>query len=400
MKRFVAFVFFFSLLTPILRAQSEALLIPPTEPVLAGRELRLKLYLNNPASEAATYELPSHLEVALANAAGNRVMSAKRVASSDRVTVDPMSFTTVEVAVEIPESASGVVSLRLIDPRTNPVMFLVTPAPVAAKPAAPVQSPAAATAVQSTSLDLASEREEMRRYISAYDPIYFAVGPRGGTNAKFQFSFKYRVFAPSGNVSEWWRDLYFSYTQTSLWDLTSLSKPFYDTSYKPALFYLHESFAWRPSWLDRLGLQAGAQHESNGKAGNDSRSVNTAFITPQFGTSIGSWKLVAAPRFIVYLEDSENRALASYRGYVELMVRLGQDRGFQLISTFRPGSGSHLGAGSLEFDATWPLNKVPFFSPAIGGYLLVQWFTGNGESLLSYDRRGPDQLRLGLMIVR
>lgn len=55
------------------------------------------------------------------------------------------------------------------------------------------------------------------------------------------------------------------------------SKPFHDTSYRPSLF-------WQKC-LDDSGnmpryLRAGYEHESNGKEGINSRSINLAYIQP------------------------------------------------------------------------------------------------------------------------
>lgn len=401
MKRLALLLFVFAAASAALRAGPEALLVPPAETVPAGREIVLKVYLNNPSPETVTYALPASIRAVIAGAAEPQTLPVAVVdAAGGAVTLAPMSFVVVDLAVKLPEEMSGTVSLRLLDPRSNTVMFRV--APVVARAAVPAAAPApVAPAAAPANLELTSENEDLRRHLFAYEPIYFAVGTRQGTNAKFQFSFKYRMFSAAGNVPSWWRDLYFSYTQTSLWDLHSLSKPFYDTSYKPSFFYWRESFAAHPDWIDRLGLQAGLQHESNGKAGGDSRSLNTVYLTPVLGWTIArQWKLVFGPRLIGYLEDEENRDVTRYRGHVEVMARIGQEKGFQLTGTWRPGSGSQFGAGSLELDATWPLNRIPGFSPAIGGYVLAQWFTGYGESLLGFDRRGADQLRLGLMIVR
>ena len=412
MKPRALFLLLGLILLPLaLRAQSDALLTPPAEPIAAGSQVRLKLYLNNPVAAAATYDLPAELRATLASGKDVTVVSARVVGGERRgLQVSPMNFAVVEIDLPVPASARGVVSLRLDDPRSNIVMFSVNPsAPDVATtsgaetpaPDQPADVPPPTTPAAGGTLDLANEREELRRYISVYEPIYFAAGTRDGKNAKFQFSFKFRPFAATGNVHEWWRDLYFAYTQTSLWDLDSLSKPFYDTSYKPTVFYLRDDFGWKPEWLSRLGLQMGVQHESNGQSEPMSRSLNTVYFTPLVGWNFGrDWKVLLAPRVVGYLEKSENSDLTRYRGYGEVLFRFGQDRGAQLSALWRPGSGSQFGAGSLELDLSWPLNRTPGFSPALGGYIFVKWFTGYGESLRSYDERFSDQLRLGFMVAR
>jgi outer membrane phospholipase A len=311
-------------------------------------------------------------------------------------------------------------------------MFELDPAAPAPAPP-PVDSPAPPTPPAHRSpitpgrhLDLTSDLETTRRHISSYDPIYFAVGARERLNARFQFSFKYRVFEPGAPgepfLEQLVRDFYAAYTQTSIWDLETFSKPFYDSSYKPTFFLLHEfRHDTTSDWL--FHLQAGAQHESNGKGGgaapsspgtglstpgtalrhpSDSRSLNTLYIAAKSRWNGDSGLFIeAGARASSYFQIDENPDIARYRGYVELTMRGGYDRGFQLSVDVRGNPRSH---GSVEFNATWPAIETPLlkliFPRSLGGYAQIQYFNGYGESLLDYDVRRKDQLRFGLMIVR
>ena len=87
-----------------------------------------------------------------------------------------------------------------------------------------------------------------------HEPMYFLVGGEDPVSARFQFSFRYRLFDDHGVVGEHFpvaRGLYFGFTQTSLWDLQSDSKPFRDSSFRPSLFY-----RWRLSDPERGGFVA------------------------------------------------------------------------------------------------------------------------------------------------
>ena len=69
------------------------------------------------------------------------------------------------------------------------------------------------------------EDPEARSRVTRYEPIYFAVGWRERTNAKFQVSLKVRFVNPDGALARQgslFGDLYFGYSQTSLWDLAEL----------------------------------------------------------------------------------------------------------------------------------------------------------------------------------
>ena len=62
-----------------------------------------------------------------------------------------------------------------------------------------------------------------------HEPMYFLVGGKDPVSARFQFSFRYRIFDEQGVVAETIpvaSGVYFGFTQTSLWDLQGESKPF------------------------------------------------------------------------------------------------------------------------------------------------------------------------------
>ena len=73
------------------------------------------------------------------------------------------------------------------------------------------------------------------RKFSLNEPMYFSVGWRGSTNARFQISFRYRFIGSREDepMAPGERQLYFAYTQTSFWDTESESAPFRDTAYGP-----------------------------------------------------------------------------------------------------------------------------------------------------------------------
>src|SRR3546814_15137229 len=112
-------------------------------------------------------------------------------------------------------------------------------------------------------------------------PVYFDIGSKGDSNARFQLSFKYRLFNPTDPLHpEFIDNLYVGYTQTSLWDLEGDSMPFIDTTFNPSIFWLSDNMWTSPSQNWRLGLNTGVEHMSNGKSGDDSRSLNDAYLQP------------------------------------------------------------------------------------------------------------------------
>ncbi|MCS7091230.1 MAG: phospholipase A [Verrucomicrobiota bacterium] len=240
-----------------------------------------------------------------------------------------------------------------------------------------------------------------KEHFFAYEPFYFLAGTES-PNAKFQISFKYRVVNEEGFLAgriPWLQGLHLAYTQTSLWDWNRESKPFFDSSYKPEVLWSWENLLSNrssASWV-RCDLQGGFQHESNGKAGADSRSLNLAYVGPTFifGPPDGL-QLKIQPRLWTYIGGlEENPDLPDYRGYGDLRLTLGWPRGLQLSAWGRMG---HEGdRGSLQLDLTYPMMRL--LSGSFSLYLHAQYFTGYGESLLDYDARSS-MFRVGLSLFR
>lgn len=232
--------------------------------------------------------------------------------------------------------------------------------------------------------------------LSAHEPVYFLFGSRNGPNARYQISFKYRIFDEESTPAQWLpplKQLHFGYTQTATWDLGIDSKPFHDTSYRPSLF-----------WQKRLDygkvmpryLRAGYEHESNGKDGSNSRSVDLLYIQPAWRADFDDGNsLIFAPRFYSYPDKIENRDIARYRGYTDWLLRYGDENEWVLSSRLRVGTAGH---ASAQLDLSVPFRK-PLFART-GGFVYFQLFSGYGETLLDYDQRHPAQLRVGFSIVR
>ncbi len=421
-----------------LGARVDLLLLPPPDTAAPVARPEFVLHLNNPTEFDDTMRFEREIigEFADTDRQGEvRLVLADE--SQRRVEVPRMSRRTVVLRPASDLTGRGeFISFRLRAPTTNAVMFRPAPPPGANESAAAAAPVAASGGVEvkrrglmRRHLDLTTDIEQMRRHISGYDPIYFAVGWRERFNARFQFSFKYRPVDPGPD--NWAADplrtllgkVHFAYTQTSLWDLESFSKPFYDSSYKPTLFALHRlPVRSRSPWT--FSLQAGAQHESNGKGGgtapvparpglistanlarhpSDTRSLNTLYLLPRARwEERGETFFEAALRASAYFQADENPDIARYRGYAELTLRGGYVRGLQLSAQVR---GKVDGHGSVELNLTWPTSESPLLRAfplvdTLGGYAQIQYFNGYGESLLDYDVRRKDQLRFGLMIVR
>lgn len=258
-----------------------------------------------------------------------------------------------------------------------------------------------------------TETSFFKRHFFPYEPFYFLAGP-DSPNAKFQISFKYRVVntapddqgVPEGWIyrnAEWSKGLHLAYTQRSLWDLSAESAPFLDSSYMPEVLYeLRNLVDPQSGWLDRIGAQIGFQHESNGRGGPDSRSLNIAYLRMPFvfGDE-NDFHITLEPRAWFYVGSlSDNPDLNNYRGYLDLRAKLnlgthGWLRELQIAGLLR--AGQDFENGSAQIDVTYPLHR--FGTRSFSIYLQGQYFNGYGESLLLYNQRS-ETWRIGIGLYR
>ncbi len=250
--------------------------------------------------------------------------------------------------------------------------------------------------VSTTKVVLAQPGEEPP--VSANEPLYFIVGSNNERNfdARFQISFKYRPFDPEARVAQFIpfaSNLYFAYTQTSIWDLGGHSSPFKDTSYRPSIYY-----KWTDSGRDITPdvWKAGFEHESNGRDNEDSRSINMAFIQPLWNIDFAHGRRLSfMPKIYQYLEKSDNSDIQRYRGYVDWQARFGREDGAILTGLYRQGTG---GYASGQLDLSYPISDKIF--GRTGTFIHLQLLSGYGETLIDYNRQGDTQLRIGLSLAR
>ncbi|RKZ67230.1 MAG: hypothetical protein DRQ44_05905, partial [Gammaproteobacteria bacterium] len=122
---------------------------------------------------------------------------------------------------KLPKNISGRVRVSLIDAKSNQLALLLTQPGVTQW-----------TNVESTATTEDGEVENVLAVdepaLSVNEPMYFVAGgstdsvDTRDTTARFQLSFKYRLFDADSLPVEWLpllSDLYFGYTQSSLWDV-------------------------------------------------------------------------------------------------------------------------------------------------------------------------------------
>jgi phospholipase A1/A2 len=361
--------------------------------VAPGGALELKLTITNESMEAMTVEMREPLHLRFETDTAVSIVDAIPDRSGE-ITIAPKQFAVITLRATAPAEVTGPVSVTPTGLQANTLAFLISGPPVtlAAEGSEIAPEPAKPTA----EAKLVDKPPPLA--LSVYEPVYFIMGDDDGLNAKFQISFRYRLFDGEGPLARrlpWIDDLYLSFSQTSLWDLDEISKPFKDSSYRPRLFFANYDLGRVFDGLVRLGVETGAGHESNGKDGDESRSLNMFYVRPTltFGDPEG-FNVYLAPLIHNYVAKDENPDIEDYRGYVDWMFGAGSKGGLNFWALLRKGERSHF--GSAELNLSYPLSKLS--GGDLTGWLMLQYFGGYGESLLDYNRKLDSQLRLGIAI--
>jgi len=400
MKMVTAFLILLTAI-PAVAVNVETLIAPASEPLQAGHEATIGIYIHNMGQEAAVVALPDRVTCLVKSGTTTVEVTAfaEEPLPGASATIAAMGFLKARYIFLVPKNFFGTVRLEIPAFEGASVLLAVSPAP----PSPAVKETAATSESESEILPTLDEIQLLYQpylvNLWAYKPMYFLVGA-DPKNSKFQVSFKYRFFNPEGSLAErlpWVSGLHFAYTQTAFWDLKSDSQPFEDTSYKPEFFLVSPNIKTSIPGNSGFFLQSGFQHESNGRGGDLSRSTNFLYFKPMFifydkTTKLG---LYAAPKVWAYVanDDNTNPDLSDYRGYFDLELKLGKADGFVL--------NSHLGwakeGGSLQLDLTYPLDKLFFDNFDL--YFQAQYVNALAESLLDYRQR-TRAFRLGFALVR
>lgn len=422
--------------TPSASPLSIQMLVPPAY-VLSTQPLILEFLANQTTRDhsenanASNYsiQIPKHLQIDIVEAhmaatVSTITMQLIEETKPSHLFDNQIGLTKVRYKGQWPQGINGAVSLKVQNTDFSPVNMMVSQSPSLAnhlsqldKPILPLSKIDSTTAnstttVANNSFEDKDEDESdkeinnenyprfakfSKQHMFSYHPIYFGIGHNNTTSAQFQFSFQYRIFAPSDLTSKnLFKNLYFAYTQTSLWDLSAFSKPFRDTSYKPALFYFVPDFGLKNSLIKSVGVRSGFEHESNGRGGSASRSLNIAFVEPILSfRAFEDDTLSFMPKFIYYLEKSENPDITQYRGYTDIVLRYHRQSNWYLMTTYRQGMDKS--KRSINAQLSYPLRKL--LNKKVGGYLWINYFNGYGETLLDYNVRNRWIVRIGYSLV-
>lgn len=201
---------------------------------------------------------------------------------------------------------------------------------------------------------------------------------------KMQLSLRTKVVQDVGFPDA---DLWFGYTQQSMWQLwnRSQSAPFRNTDHEPEVVYVVPvTGRWQsllPFGWEWKMAQAGFAHQSNGQSGTLSRSWNRVYLGA--AAENGPWSLQARwhRRLHEGGPNDDNPDLVNYIGQGD--VTLGWFPGRATAQLLWKPTFGRLERGSWTLSGTYPVRA----EQPQGLRWYGQLFTGYGESLIDYNVR-------------
>lgn len=357
--------------------------LQPPKVVDANQAFSLTLLISADDQGPYSYAVPDHVMIKVtADMLPPVAVRLERGGDiAGQLTLQQGEFRKVTYSAILPRHLRGVVRIETVDIDTSSMLVALV-------------RPRDGEPLMATPDDLIN----MSR-VSLNEPMYFIAGNSGGyATAKFQLSFKFRLFQPDDMRSRSLLDnLYLGYTQYSIWDLQKPSAPFRDTNYRPSLYYFLPDVGIHNSVINRMALATGIEHESNGRDSIYSRSLDVFFVQPSWSFGkLDGYQLLVSPKLYAYLGSlPDNPDLAHYRGHMDLRLALGKPDGFELATTLRKGTRSNYGSANTSL--SYPLSQL---LPGTAGYVMAGLFYGYGESLLTYNQKLTTQFRVGYSISR
>ena len=207
---------------------------------------------------------------------------------------------------------------------------------------------------------------------------------KDNADIKYQISFKQLVTRTTLPLNSY---LFLSYSQKAFWNVYRKSSPFEEINFNPAIGLGKPLFRkdGQISGLAELKLE----HESNGLAGEDSRSWNR--ISGVFHTPLGRRTLLSLKAWIPFAYRDPHPDLLDYVGLGE--VKLEQTIfSNKLIAEVTIRKGLEDWKGSIGSKIYYKL-----FNNTGNQYLMLEWFAGYAESLIDYNRY-TSMVRIGYVI--
>ncbi|MBF0760349.1 phospholipase A [Dysgonomonas mossii] len=205
---------------------------------------------------------------------------------------------------------------------------------------------------------------------------------RKTADAFFQFSIRHRV---TRSVLPFNSFLYITYSQKSFWDIYDESSPFSDTNYNPGIGI--GRYVIKDNKL-KGAMMISLEHESNGKAGEDSRSWNYINLSAKYFYNM---RLSAkAQIYLPYVDGGNNKDLLRYKGYGIFSVNYIDKENLWWFSLNIIPRDKIINP-NLHTSLSFRVSKIS------NQYLTLDYYAGYGEGLLNY-KKYTNQVRIGFTI--
>lgn len=226
-------------------------------------------------------------------------------------------------------------------------------------------------------------------FFGFYKDNYFIVGtsihdkPSAiNSDVKFQISLGIRL---TNNTLPWNTYLYLTYTQKAFWNVFQESLPMRDINFNPGIG-LARPFFVDNRYVGKLSLMI--EHESNGKAGDESRSWNK--ISLGGSVLINEWLMVHSKFWIPIVDSGNNRDIIRYSGLWQTgFVAYTPSKKLSLGVTLVKRAGWNLNFNTIV-DFIWRVSDKTNLN------LLLQYYNGYGENMVDYNKF-RSRLRLGIV---
>lgn len=227
-------------------------------------------------------------------------------------------------------------------------------------------------------------------YFTLYKDNYFTVGgPIGqrpnseNCDVKFQISIAQRLTRSS---LPWNTFLFIMYTQKVMWNVFQNSMPMRDLNFNPGIGISKALFN-KDRYVGKVTLLI--EHESNGRAGEESRSWNRVSLSSS--VMINEWLNVHGKIWLPIIDGENNRDILKYCGIWQSGVSISTpDKKFLWDLTMVKRQGWNLNFNTI-FEFAWRVRKNQ------NQYLFLQYYNGYGENLLDYNKF-HSRLRIGFVI--
>ncbi|MDE6655169.1 MAG: phospholipase A [Muribaculaceae bacterium] len=237
--------------------------------------------------------------------------------------------------------------------------------------------------------DSIREAFDSQPYFGLYKDNYFIFGPSlshpdaQNTNIKFQISVAQKLTRSTLPFGTY---LYLFYSQKCFWNVLERSFPMTDLNFNPGIGIAKPIFQHN-RYMGKVALIA--EHESNGKDGDASRSWNKISLAANILISPNA--MVHGKFWIPLVDGENNRDITRYMGIYQI--------GTQFMSADRKFNGSV----TMVKRSGWNLNFNTIVEVGMrmwknaNEYLFLQYYNGYGEGMLDYNKF-HSQIRIGLQI--